>query len=307
MGDANGDHSDEEMMEDEEEMEANRAVVRAGYRKLMDEIAGKEEELVNIENHQLLGYMQHNEELFTQVAAPQEAVMDALLIKHLSRLCRQQAEQMSANIAQFRHEEYAERLVASMRGEGGQQLARRKWVMLGQQAKLLFKRSPFLTCMYGALDTTQPPPKEKKAKDPKSRQATKVADLVETTATVLAEAETSENQTEQMVTHVFRCLVNRFRETERKPINFFKFVLDPNCFGTSIENMFHVSFLVKEGKVAISLCKETGLPLITPLSSKSKAGQDDQKNQVVMNMDMEDWRRLVEELGIEQSMIDTVG
>ena len=39
---------------------------------------------------------------------------------------------MSANIGQFRHEEkYAERLVASMRGEGGQHLARRKWVMLG--------------------------------------------------------------------------------------------------------------------------------------------------------------------------------
>ena len=51
-----------------------------------------------------------------------------------------------------------ERLVASMRGEGGQHLPRRKWVMLGQQAKV-FKRSPVLTCMYGALDTTPPSPK----------------------------------------------------------------------------------------------------------------------------------------------------
>jgi len=295
------------MLENGEEAEASRAVLRAGYRKLMDEIAGKEEDLVNIENHQLLGYMQHNEELFAKVAAPQEAVMDALVIKQLSRLCRQQAEQMSANIAQFRHEEYAERLVASMRGEGGQQLARRKWVLLGQQAKLFFKRSPFLTCMYGALDTTPPPPKEKKAKDPKSRQATKVADLVETTATVLAETEKSENQTEQMVTHVFRSLVNRYREMERKPINYFKFVLDPVCFGTSIENMFHVSFLVKEGKVDISVCEETGLAMIKPLSNKNKGGQEEKKNQVVMNVCMEDWQRMVKELGIERSMIDTVG
>ena len=43
--------------------------------------------------------MQDNEKLFSQVAAPQEAVMDAMLIKHLSRLCRQQAEQMSANMS----------------------------------------------------------------------------------------------------------------------------------------------------------------------------------------------------------------
>ena len=90
--------------------------------------------------------------------------MDAMLIKHLSRLCRQQAEQMSANIAQFGHEEECvERLVASMRGEGGgQPLARRKCVMLGQQAKVFFKRSLVLTCMY-----TTPPPLKEKTKDPK--------------------------------------------------------------------------------------------------------------------------------------------
>ena len=76
----------------------------------------KDKELASIDNHQLFGYVQDNERLFSQVAAPQEAVMGAMLIKHLSRLCRQQAEQMSANIAQFRHKGYVERLLTSMRG-----------------------------------------------------------------------------------------------------------------------------------------------------------------------------------------------
>ena len=76
----------------------------------------KDKELASIDNHQLFGYMQDNERLFSQVAAPQEALMGAMLIKHLSRLYRQKAEQISANIAQFRHKEYVERLVASMRG-----------------------------------------------------------------------------------------------------------------------------------------------------------------------------------------------
>ena len=54
--------------------------------------------LASLENHQLLGYMQlkDNTRFFSQVAVPQEAVMDAMLIKHL---CMQQAEQMSATIA----------------------------------------------------------------------------------------------------------------------------------------------------------------------------------------------------------------
>ena len=45
-----GDNLDEEMLEDGEQAEANRAVVRVGYRKLMDEIVGKDEELASIKN-----------------------------------------------------------------------------------------------------------------------------------------------------------------------------------------------------------------------------------------------------------------
>ena len=80
-----------------------------------------------------------------------------------------------------------------------------------------------------------------------------------------------------MTTHVF----TKFKEAGKKPVNYFKFVLNPDCFGTSIENMFHVSFLVKEGKADadISVCGETGLPFITPKSKKK--GEEDS---VVMNI-----------------------
>ena len=79
----------------------------------------------------------------------------------------------------------------------------------------------------------------------------------------------SENLTERelMVTQVFRSLVNRFREMEKKPINYFKFILDPVCFGT---RMFCVSFLVEEGKMDISVCEDIGLAMIVPLSRKNK-------------------------------------
>ena len=82
-----------------------------------------------------------------------------------------------------------------------------------------------------------------------------------------------------MTTHVF----TKFKEAGKKPVNYFKFVLNPDCFGTSIENMFHVSFLVKEGKADISVCGETGLPFITP-KSKKKDEEEEKKNQVVMNI-----------------------
>ena len=110
-----GDHSeDEDMLERGEVAEASRAVVRAGFWKLMDKIVGKEENLVSIENYQLLGVHGAQRVALHQGCSSQEAVMDALVIKHLSRLCRQQVEQMSDNIAQYVQ-------ARGVRGEAGSQ------------------------------------------------------------------------------------------------------------------------------------------------------------------------------------------
>ena len=160
----------------------------------------------------------------------------------------------------------------------------------GEQAKVLFRRSPYLsTSMYGALRTIPPAPKEEKKpnKEKKARQATKVSELKETQTQTLEEAETSENITDKIVLNVYKTLVKKFKENERRPINFFKFVLHPNNFGKTIENMFHVSFLVKENKVAVRICNETKMPLIEPLAAKKKEQESTEeagKFQVVMNM-----------------------
>ena len=51
----------------------------------------------------------------------------------------------------------------------------------------MFKRSPCLTYLYGALDTTPPPPKERKERDVRATQATRVKDLVATKDTIMQE------------------------------------------------------------------------------------------------------------------------
>ena len=70
MRDMVGDISDEEMFEDGLEVVANSAVVRAGYRKLMDEIVGKDVELASIENHQLYAIAGQHEAIQPGVSSP---------------------------------------------------------------------------------------------------------------------------------------------------------------------------------------------------------------------------------------------
>jgi len=281
-------------------------LTRQGYRKLMDDIVDNEDNMIETENnhHVLLQYLQNNDELYDNVEAPQEAVMDAHVVKHLSRLCRKQAEQMSTNINVFKAEEYAEKLKASMNVE--QSLDKRKWILLGEQVKTMFRRTPPLTFMFGSLDTSPPEPKEKKQREMKAKQATKLSQLKETQAAVMTETEKSVSQTDQMVSHVFKCLVLKWKENDKRPLNYFKFVINPKCFGTSVENIFHVSFLVKEGKVGITLDSGLGYPVIEPVSKQKVAeSQHDDlpRNQVVMSICMKDWSNLIKKHSIRETMI----
>jgi len=297
--------------QEQAKVEAERAVTRSGYRKLMDQIADKEEDIVDVngENNHLLQFLQNNEELYDKVDAPQEAVMDAVVVKQLSKLCKKQAENMSTNINEFKADEFATILKIKMMNDD-RPLSAKKWIKFGQTIKPYFQRSPTLSYMFGALDVVAPPSKERKQRETKARQATKVKELKETQSAVVTDTQTSANQTDVIVTHVLRSLVRKFKENQQQPINYFKFVINPKCFGTSVENMFHVSFLVKEGKCGITICSDTGAPLIQPLAAKQleklQKENDDRRNQVVLSFNMNDWAKLIKKYDIRETMIQPV-
>jgi non-structural maintenance of chromosomes element 4 len=45
-------------------------------------------------------------------------------------------------------------------------------------------------------------------------------------------------------------------------INFFRFVINPDNYAQSVENIFYLSFLIRDGKVAFEIGEETGEPEI---------------------------------------------
>ena len=305
MSEAVSDQEDVEMLE---LSDLSRAEIQHGYRNLMDDIARNEENLikktVDSDDNELLGYLKKGEELWGGVKGAQECLLDSRVTRNLSRITRQQVLQMSVNINQFQYEEYADKLRSSLNLKDGR-LDLKKWVMLGQQAKTMFRRSPALSTMFGALNADHP---EQATKERKVRQATKFSELKETQADIVEETEMEINITDRIVQKVFKVLVEKFKENEKKPINFYVFVLDPLSFGASVENMFHVSFLIKENKAGITICPDTKMPLIKPISSKQKdlskeSRGENGRNQVVMNFTHQDWVTLVRKLEIKSAMI----
>ncbi|KKY19140.1 putative nuclear protein qri2 nse4 [Phaeomoniella chlamydospora] len=83
------------------------------------------------------------------------------------------------------------------------------------------------------------------------------------------------------------------------------FCVNPKSFGQTVENLFYVSFLIKEGAAGINF-DSTGLPTLHP--HQPTAPQEAQvkgvtKNQAVFALDFQTWEDLVHTFGLTESLI----
>ncbi|EAS31290.3 nuclear protein Qri2/Nse4 [Coccidioides immitis RS] len=85
----------------------------------------------------------------------------------------------------------------------------------------------------------------------------------------------------------------------------FKFCINPRSFGQTVENLFYVSFLVRDGSVGVAL-DASDLPTLhpsTPALPSEAQRKGLQKHQAVFSLDFETWRNLIEVFDIKKPLI----
>ncbi|CAG9789695.1 unnamed protein product [Diatraea saccharalis] len=99
----------------------------------------------------------------------------------------------------------------------------------------------------------------------------------------------------EMVSRVNRFILKNYRNSER-PLSYFHLVLDPDSFARTVENIYHLSFLVRDGMLAVQLDEEYGLPFVTPVAASGSGGGDiNEENQFIVSIDMERWQVCINE------------
>lgn len=87
----------------------------------------------------------------------------------------------------------------------------------------------------------------------------------------------------------------------------FKFFINPDNFAQSVENLFYVSFLIRDGHASLSQDEETKemilLACLGPTQEDYKQGLS--KQQVVFELDMETWETAKEMYSITTTIIPT--
>lgn len=272
------------------------------YKKINLEIGPNSE----MSPREVVKWLQRNEVLYSKVTKVEEAVYDAKLVKNLSAICRRNLEMLSTNAVTFKPTDFAKKLIQKLasNNDNTDAMSQAKLLTLGQEAKKIFSKSPCLVYLNGSLAQERMEAKSQSVRAA-PRKRTKDSDLIETQSIVVQQTDNAGNKTEQRVIQILRELVRTFKENNKQPLNYFRFVLDPNSFGQSVENIFHVSFLIKEDKAAI-FC-EDGVPYIKPLKPKKEGqghgNEDIDKNQVIVGMCMYEWKRLVDALKLTSALL----
>nr|XP_005489917.2 non-structural maintenance of chromosomes element 4 homolog A isoform X2 [Zonotrichia albicollis] len=296
-----------------DDREHNR-MIRNQYRELISAVQQNRESILSSKSNRLTEALEEANRIFDEVRQAREAALDAQFLVIASNIGKEKANELHSEMSAFDSTAFAEDLLTFMginRTEveedddsedvPGGFLPSHAWQKMGEEASKYLKRAPTFHYMMGSFKSEPPVRKQrierqKKASRGKAERAMPAQ---------LKEMEQSHLEaTEKEVERILRILQTHFENDPNTSISFFDFVVDPNSFARTVENMFHVSFLVRDGLAEIKL-DEDELPIIEPV--KPREGEEESRaaarNQVVISLDQSQWKEIIETFQITEAMI----
>ena len=291
-----------------EEKRRIRRTIGDMYRRLQ-EFREKMRNGAEVDNDELKTLLGDAKDIVSEIKGTQEAIEDAKMFNAFCQIVREISEDTNVNEQKFNVDEYAEKIGscanASRDKQSNIKMTRNQLLGLGEKFRNNFKRAPVFTFVLGAIDTEAGEEKTRRQRERKvGRERTQAAP---TKTAIVERSQAADGQrTAKLVDSTMKILEKEYKNNRKKPVNYFKFVIDPESFGRTVENMFHVSFLVKQRKVELSVCPEIGLPMLEPVSAGSEGGEEGEsegKNQAIISLSWSEWEELKEALDVSSASI----
>ncbi|KAF9529440.1 Nse4 C-terminal-domain-containing protein [Crepidotus variabilis] len=298
-----------EVFDPDQDPEEKRAV-RQNYRSLTKKIEEHQANPNDITTQDLLKHVSEADTLFDRVKGPQEATLDSHLLLMASNMGAQKARAMKSGSGAFDIDDFVGKLVHFMRDQKGPEdtlsddsdgedyianLTPLDWDRIGRKAMAKSRRVPPIGFMLGPLSIeqkkrtlTRRAKLEKSKEDERKPQQLNEEDI-----------QRSENETTKNVA-VLQAILD-----QTGSINLFEFVINPENFAQSVENIFYLSFLIRDGKVAFEM--QDGEPFIYTCEQPQDKDYEEglKKNQMVLEFDRATWQRAIEVFNIKETTIPT--
>ncbi|XP_064344576.1 non-structural maintenance of chromosomes element 4 homolog A isoform X2 [Camelus dromedarius] len=210
--------------------------------------------------------------LFNGVSRAREAVLDAQFLVLASDLGKEKAKQLRSDLNSFDMLRYVETLLTHMgvnpleaeeliRDEDSSDfefIVYDSWKISGKTAENTFNKTHTFHFLLGSIQGEAPVPKPRVDRPRKVRM---IEEQQAMPAQLKRMEESHQEATEKEVERILGLLQTYFQEDPDTPMSFFDFVIDPHSFPRTVENIFHVSFIIRDGFARIRLDQDR-LPII---------------------------------------------
>jgi len=260
----------------------------------------REKELVDPKNTLFDKVVKNANESFQYVDTIKNGTKDAKLMADLSKLLTDQVKQVGASNQTITTTLLSNCLARAFKNDGDVDYAK-----VGFQARVFFRAIPSFDSMLGSA-AIKPPPKKEKVK----REKVKIDNSAPVEKPKLlqkraeggdaaeAEAEDDESNLFKLHPKLQSELTSLLDQAGGGEVNMFDVVVDPQSFTQTVENVFALSFLVKDTKVRMDV--KDDVPVVCSFASTPNKPKD---VQFVATLDHATWKRICEEFEIEKGQM----
>ncbi|XP_062971851.1 EP300-interacting inhibitor of differentiation 3 [Cynocephalus volans] len=289
--------------------------IRRQYRQLMLTIQQNREDIVNTANNSLAEALEEADILFDGVSRTREAALDAQFLVMASDLGKEKAKQLNSDMNFFNQAAFCDFLFifVSLNWLEDERNALSGyddnitfsfWETVQKEATSWILQAETFRFIFGSFKLEPSTPKPPLEHQRKVRKMEENGDM----PTKLRKLDLSSNQetTEKEVERILGLLQTYFRKYPDTPVSYFEFVIDPNSFSRTVENIFYVSFIIRDGFARIRLDQDR-LPILEPININQMGEINDSNSHVrkqgVISLSLQDWKNIVATFEISKAMI----
>lgn len=322
-------------MPDQKTLEDRRKakIVLKELRQHHQEVEDDKQDATDCRSDALKGHFEKAKDNIEKSTTVDQALVDAQIFRKLAEYTGKQAEQLQSGLRTCDVKTFMDCLSKSIRGEdeiepdegpeddnivdeddGGIDSGRAMstaTIAQGPQINLLklgksfgrkYRSIPPLDFMYGNE------PKEPEAKPAQTERRTRQVKkgLIAEKPCELRSDQVEQTETDKQVAAMKKEL------QKRKQINFWEFVIDPNDFPRSVENVFHSAFLIKDSWAQLDLkCDPPMLKYrdADNQNNPSGSGQEEEdaghveNSEYIMEFDRILWKNMINQYRIRESLL----
>lgn len=302
------------VMENSGQTDAERRSLRQSLRNLHKDIQNKADELEDANSEAFTNMRSKSNALWNQVKYTREAVLDGDNLEFLATRAARQVDKL-VEVPRYDAVRFSNKLKQKLSTNGVFD-----WKKLGAEVGVCFNALPSnVTFLAGPLDADYTPkPRKKQERQKRSSESddeeeikpedvknqekdadklSAVEQNIQTVSDVLSKKSNHERKRVQEQTNL-----DDLEPAKRQrigEIGAIEYLFNPKSFTQTVENLFHFSFLLKDGRACIYATDDKG-PMVQP---QPQVAEHPPPRQSIISLNMRDWRRLTEAYQVDKSLV----